>query len=84
MIRMSLFTSRSVLERQMKTKKIIGSLPNMEIPQLPVSLLSHMEAMGLLPVSHEDDGVNNIDVPWRSNTNYFRRDVLDERGEPLF
>ena len=68
----------------MKTKKIIDSLPNMEIPQLPVSLLSHMEAMGLLPVSHEDDGVNNIDVPWRSNTNYFRRDVLDERGEPLF
>ena len=84
MIRMSLFTSRSVLERQMKTKKIIDSLPNMEIPQLPVSLLSHMEAMGLLPVSHEDDGVDNIDVPWRSNTNYFRRDVLDERGEPLF
>ena len=68
----------------MKTKKIIDSLPNMEIPQLPVSLLSHMEAMGLLPVSHEDDGVDNIDVPWRSNTNYFRRDVLDERGEPLF
>ena len=33
----------------MKTRKIIGSLPNMEIPQLPVSLLSHMEAMGLLP-----------------------------------
>ena len=68
----------------MKTKKIIDSLPNMEIPQLPVSLLSHMETMGLLPVSHEDDGVDNIDVPWRSNTNYFRRDVLDERGEPLF
>ena len=68
----------------MKTKKIIDSLPNMEIPQLPVSLLSHMEAMGLLPVSHEDDGVDNIDVPWRSNTNYFRRDVLDEKGEPLF
>jgi len=68
----------------MKTKKIIGSLPNMEVPQLPVSLLSHMEAMGLLPVSHEDDGVDNIDVPWRSNTNYFRRDVLNERGEPLF
>ena len=43
----------------MKTKKIIDSLPNMEIPQLPVSLLSHMEAMGLLPVSHEDDGVVN-------------------------
>ena len=68
----------------MKTRKIIGSLPNMEVPQLPVSLLSHMEAMGLLPVSHDDDGVDNIDVPWRSNTNYFRRDVLDERGEPLF
>ena len=68
----------------MKTKKIIGSLTNMEMPQLPVSLLSHMEAMGLLPVSHDDDGVDNIDVPWRSNTNYFRRDVLDERGEPLF
>jgi len=68
----------------MKTKKFIGSLPNMEIPQLPVSLLQHMEAMGLLPKSHEDDGVNDIELPWRSNTNYFRRDVLDERGEPLF
>ena len=68
----------------MKTRKIIGSLTNMEIPQLPVSLLSHMEVMGLLPKSHEDDGVNDIELPWRSNTNYFRRDVLDERGEPLF
>ena len=56
----------------------------MEIPQLPVSLLSHMEAMGLLPKSHEDDGVNDIELPWRSNTNYFRRDVLDENNEPLF
>jgi len=81
---MSLFTSRSVLERQMKTKKYTESLPNMEEPQLPVSMLQHMEQMGLLPVSHDDDGVNNIDLPWRSNTNYFRRDVLDERGEPLF
>jgi len=79
-----LFILRSVLERQMKTKKIIGSLPNMEIPQLPVSLLSHMESMGLLPKSHEDDGVNDIELPWRSNTNYFRRDVLDENNEPLF
>ena len=84
MLKIILFISKNVLERQMKTKKIIGSLPNMEVPQLPVSLLSHMEAMGLLPVSHEDDGVDNIDVPWRSNTNYFRRDVLNERGEPLF
>tara|TARA_R100000781_G_scaffold113638_1_gene82559 strand:+ start:1065 stop:1319 length:255 start_codon:yes stop_codon:yes gene_type:complete len=84
MLRMSLFILKNVLERQMKTKKIIGSLPNMEIPQLPVSLLSHMEAMGLLPVSHEDDGVNDIELPWRSNTNYFRRDVLDENNEPLF
>tara|TARA_R100001440_G_scaffold6210_2_gene12931 strand:- start:2152 stop:2406 length:255 start_codon:yes stop_codon:yes gene_type:complete len=84
MLRMNLFISRSVLERQMKTKKFIDSLPNMEIPQLPVSLLQHMEAMGLLPVTHEDDGINNIDVPWRSETNYFRRDVLDENNEPLF
>ena len=56
----------------------------MEVPQLPVSLLHHMEQMGVLPTSHEDDGVDNIDIPWRSNTNYFRRDVLDEEGEPLF
>jgi|TARA_R100001460_G_scaffold68376_2_gene108926 hypothetical protein len=84
MLRMSSFILKNVLEKQMKTKKFIGSLPNMEIPQLPVSLLSHMEAMGLLPISHEDDGVNNIDIPWRSNTNYFRRDVLDENNEPLF
>ena len=68
----------------MKTKKIIDSLPNMEIPQLPVSLLSHMEAIGLLPKSHEDDGVDNTDVPWRSETNYFRRDVLDKNNDPLF
>jgi len=84
MLRITLFTSKNVLERQMKTKKIIGSLPNMEIPQLPVSLLSHMEAMGLLPVSHDDDGVNDIELPWRNNTNYFRKDVLDENNEPLF
>ena len=68
----------------MKTKKFIESLPNMEIPQLPVSLLQHMEAMGLLPVSHEDDGVNDILLPWKIDTNYFRRDVLDEKGKPLF
>lgn len=68
----------------MKINKITDSLPNMEVPQLPVSLLQHMEQMGVLPTSHEDDGVNNIDIPWRSNTNYFRRDVLDEEGEPLF
>ena len=68
----------------MKTKKYTESLPNMEVPQLPVSMLQHMEQMGLLPVSHDDDGVNNIDLPWRSNTNFFRRDVLDEKGEPLF
>ena len=67
----------------MQTNKYIESLPNMEVPQLPVSMLQHMEQMGLLPVSH-DDGVNNIDLPWRSNTNYFRRDVLDENNEPIF
>jgi len=72
------------MERQMQTNKYIESLPNMEVPQLPVSMLQHMEQMGLLPVSHDDDGVNNIDLPWRSNTNFFRRDVLDEKGEPLF
>jgi len=43
-----------------------------------------MEAIGLLPKSHADDGVNDIELPWRSNANYFRRDVLDEKGEPLF
>jgi len=68
----------------MKTKKYTESLPNMEEPQLPVSMLQHMEQMGLLPVSHDDDGVNNIDVPWRNETNYFRRDVLDKNNEPLF
>jgi len=84
MLRMNLFISRNVLERQMKINKRTESLPNMEEPQLPVSMLQHMEQMGLLPVSHDDDGVNNIDLPWRSNTNFFRRDVLDEKGEPLF
>tara|TARA_B100001287_G_C22571684_1_gene476572 strand:+ start:483 stop:737 length:255 start_codon:yes stop_codon:yes gene_type:complete len=84
MLRMNLFISRSVLERQMKTKKFIGSLPNMEIPQLPVSLLQHMEAMGLLPVTHEDDGVNDIDMPRVPHKNFFRVDVLDKEGEPLF
>lgn len=68
----------------MKTKKIIDSLPNMEIPQLPVSLLQHMEAMGLLPVTHEDDGVNDIDMPRMPYKNFFRVDVLDKNNEPLF
>lgn len=84
MLKIILFISRNVLERQMRTSRITESLPNMEVPQLPVSLLHHMEQMGVLPTSHEDDGVDNIDIPWRSNTNYFRRDVLDEEGEPLF
>jgi len=84
MIRMSLFTLRSVMERLMQIKKYTESLPNMEEPQLPVSMLQHMEQMGLLPVSHDDDGVNNIDVPWKNETNYFRRDVLDDNNEPLF
>ena len=79
----------------MKTRKIIGSLPNMEMPQLPVSLLRHMEFIGLLPVTLDDDGVNDIDMPNavygkrggnsnRGNINSFRRDVLDKEGEPLF
>ncbi len=68
----------------MQIKKYTESLPNMEEPQLPVSMLQHMEQMGLLPVSHDDDGVNNIDVPWKNETNYFRRDVLDDNNEPLF
>ncbi len=79
----------------MKTRKIIGSLTNMEMPQLPVSLLRHMEFIGLLPVTLDDDGVNDIDIPNavygkrggnsnRGNINSFRRDVLDENNEPLF
>tara|TARA_B100001094_G_scaffold45640_1_gene40615 strand:+ start:1189 stop:1407 length:219 start_codon:yes stop_codon:yes gene_type:complete len=72
------------MERQMQINKYTESLPNMEVPQLPVSLLQHMEQLGLLPKSHEDDGVNNLDMLWRNEANYFRRDVLDERGEPLF
>ena len=54
-----------------------------------------MEFIGLLPVTLDDDGVNDIDIPNavygkrggnsnRGNINSFRRDVLDERGEPLF
>ncbi len=95
MLKIILFISRSVLERQMKTRKIIGSLTNMEMPQLPVSLLRHMEFIGLLPVTLDDDGVNDIDIPNavygkrggnsnRGNINSFRRDVLDENNEPLF
>ena len=72
------------MEKQMQINKRTESLPNMEVPQLPVSMLQHMEQMGLLPVSHDDDGVNNIELPWRSNTNYFRRDVLDDNNEPIF
>jgi len=68
----------------MQTRKIIGSLTNMEIPQLPVSLLQHMEQIGLLPRCIEDDGVDNLEVPLRGETNYFRRDVLDENNQPLF
>jgi len=68
----------------MQINKYTESLPNMEEPQLPVSMLQHMEQMGLLPVSHEDDGVNNLDMQWRSEANYFRRDVLDENNQPLF
>jgi len=54
-----------------------------------------MEYVGLLPVTLDDDGVNDIDIPnavygkrggnrKRGNINSFRRDVLDEKGEPLF
>ena len=68
----------------MQTNKRTDSLPNMEVPQLPVSMLQHMEQMGLLPVSHDDDGVNNLDMLWVSEANYFRRDVLDKNNEPLF
>ena len=68
----------------MQINKRTDSLPNMEVPQLPVSMLQHMEQMGLLPVSHEDDGVNNLDMLWVSEANYFRRDVLDKNNEPLF
>tara|TARA_R100000951_G_scaffold90688_1_gene79000 strand:- start:432 stop:683 length:252 start_codon:yes stop_codon:yes gene_type:complete len=83
------------MEKQMKINKRTESLPNMEEPQLSVSMLQHMEQMGLLPVSHEDDGIDNIEIPngvygkrggnsKRGNINSFRRDVLDKKGEPLF
>jgi len=83
------------MEKQMQINKRTESLPNMEVPQLPVSMLQHMEQMGLLPVSHDDDGVNNIDIPngvygkrggnsKRGNINSFRRDVLDDNNEPIF
>ncbi len=47
---------------------------------LPDSIAAHLKQMGILPVQVEEDKPYN----WKLEPNYFRRDVLDERGEPLF
>jgi len=77
MLRIVLFTSRSVLERQMKTSTITDSQISTDLPD---SIAAHLKQMGILPVQVEEEK----SYAWKFEHNYFRRDVLDERGEPLF
>ena len=77
MLKIILFTSRNVLETQMKTSRITESQTSMDLPD---SLSFHLKQMGVLPVHVEERTIRN----WRQEPNYFRRDVLDEEGEPLF
>tara|TARA_R100000908_G_C3702949_1_gene112674 strand:- start:277 stop:501 length:225 start_codon:yes stop_codon:yes gene_type:complete len=74
---MSLFISRSVLERQMKTSTITDSQISTNLPE---SIAAHLKQMGILPVQVEEDKSYN----WKHDLKYFRRDVLDENNEPLF
>ena len=77
MLKMSLFILRSVLEIQMKTNIITDSQISTNLPD---SIAAHLKQMGILPVQVEEEK----SYTWKLEPNYFRRDVLDERGEPLF
>ena len=77
MLKIILFISRSVLEIQMKTNIITDSQISTNLPD---SIAAHLKQMGILPVQVEEDK----SYTWKLEPNYFRRDVLDERGEPLF
>ena len=61
----------------MKTNIITDSQISTNLPE---SIAAHLKQMGILPIQVEEDKSYN----WKLEPNYFRRDVLDERGEPLF
>jgi len=61
----------------MKTSTIIDSQISMDLPD---SIAAHLKQMGILPVQAEEDK----SYTWKLEPNYFRRDVLDANGEPLF
>lgn len=50
---------------------------------LPVGLVQHLENIGCLPRSHDEDGVNDLDnTPPRVFE--YNQPELDENGEPPF
>ena len=61
----------------MKTSRFTESQTSMDLPD---SIAFHLKQMGILPVQLEEDKSYN----WKHDLKYFRRDVLDENGEPLF
>ena len=61
----------------MKTNIITDSQISTDLPD---SIAAHLKQMGLLPVQVEEAK----SYTWKLEPNYFRRDVLDERGEPSF
>ena len=55
----------------------------MDIQQLPIKLLAHLEYIGLLPRQIDEDGVDNIETP-EIGKSFFRKPDFDASGEPEF
>tara|TARA_B100000963_G_scaffold116868_1_gene101833 strand:- start:107 stop:274 length:168 start_codon:yes stop_codon:yes gene_type:complete len=55
----------------------------MDIQQLPIKLLAHLEYIGLLPRHIDEDGIDNIENP-DIGRSFFRKPDFDEHGEPEF
>ena len=55
----------------------------MEIAQLPIKLLAHLEFIGVLPRNVDEDGVDNIETP-EIGKSFFRKPDFDASGEPEF
>ena len=55
----------------------------MEIAQLPIKLLAHLEFIGVLPRTVDEDGIDNIENA-EIGKSFFRKPDLDDHGEPEF
>lgn len=50
---------------------------------LPIALVQHLERIGCLPRTHDEDGIDDLDYP-PANAFEHVKVILDENGEPPF